>query len=162
MANNDLQDFIKYIGSLWGVLGGIIVIFPLADVLFNVIPLPEDGYGKSTAPVAIPLTSVVALFILLYTFAQRTQSRYLTLRRSGIFFVFGMISLISFFLLEHFEYPLRVRIFPSLDSSDDYILYLVFVVPFYVGFFACVTRAFAILALLEFKRGSKITRISDS
>jgi hypothetical protein len=152
MGNSDLRGFLKYIGSLWGALGGLTVLFPLADVLFKVIPLPVDAYEKSTAPVAIPLTSLVALFTLLYTFVQRHQSRSVTARRSGLFFLLGIVSLIAFFLLEHFEYAMRVTLFPSLDSGDDYLVFLVCVVPFYVAFFACMTRAFAILALMEFKR----------
>lgn len=154
MANNDLQSFIRYITSLWGAFGGITAVFPLADVLFKVIPLPVDAYENSTAPIAIPVTSLVALFTLVYTFVQRDKSRSATARRSGMFFVLGMASLVAFFLLEHFEYPLRIKLFPGLDSTDDYVLLLVGVVPFYVAFFACVTRAFAILALMEFKRES--------
>ena len=152
MADNDLQSFIKYMASLWGVLGGVTVVFPLADVLLNVIPLPVDGYHKSTAPIAIPITSLVALFTLFFTFVERDKAQFATARRSAVFFIFAMFFLLAFMLLEHFEESLRVRLFPTLDSTDDYVLLLVGVVPFYVAFFACVTRAFAILALIEFKR----------
>ncbi len=152
MADSDVRGFVRYLSSLWGALGGITAVFPLADVLFKVIPLPVDAYGKATAPIAIPVATLVALFALLYTFVQRNKRRSATARRSGAFFILGMLSLVAFFLLEHFEYPLRLRLFPDLDSGDDYIVYLVGVVPFYIGFFACVTRAFAILALVEFKR----------
>jgi hypothetical protein len=156
MANNDFRDFIRYISSLWGILGGIVAVFPLADVLFKVIPLPADAYGKSVGSVAIPVTSLVALFTLFYTFVQRDQSRSVTARRSGVFFVLGMLSLVAFFLLEHFEGTVREKLFPGLDSTDDYVLFLVGVVPFYVAFFGCATRAFAILALMEFKRGNRL------
>ncbi|MCF8106758.1 MAG: hypothetical protein K9K64_14845 [Desulfohalobiaceae bacterium] len=152
MINKDLREFLQYIGSMWGILGGATVLFPLADVLFQVIPLPVDPYQKSVAPVAIPLTSLTALFILLSTFVQRYQTGLLTARRSGKYFAVGMVSLILFFLLDHFEYPLRAGFFPGLDSTDDYTLLLVGVVPFYIIFFAAVTRAFAILALIEFQR----------
>jgi hypothetical protein len=47
-----------------------------------------------------------------------------------------------------------VRLLPSLDSGDDHVLSLVGVVPFYVAFFACVTRAFALFGLMEFRRES--------
>ena len=154
MADNELRSFIKYMSSLWAVLAGITAVFPLADVLFKTIPLPVDAYDESTAPVAIPVTTVVALFTLLFTFVQRHKSESISVSRSGMFFVLGLISLLVFFLLEHFEEPLRVAFFPNLDSADDYILLLVAVVPFYVFFFACMTRAFTILALMEFKRKS--------
>ena len=86
MANEDFHSFVKYMTSLWGALGGIAVVFPMADVLFNVIPLPVDPYEKSTASVAIPLTSLVAAFTLLYTFVQRDRLRCATARRAGAYF----------------------------------------------------------------------------
>ncbi|OGQ97322.1 MAG: hypothetical protein A2521_00020 [Deltaproteobacteria bacterium RIFOXYD12_FULL_57_12] len=152
MANKDFHSFVKYMVSLWGALGSIAVVFPMADILFNVIPLPVDAYEKSTAAVAIPLTSLVAAFTLLYTFVQRDRPRSATARTAGAYFMLGLMSLLLFFLLEHFEYALRSTWFPGLDSTDDYVLMLVAIVPFYVAFFACVTRAFAILALIEFTR----------
>jgi hypothetical protein len=154
MAKEDFHSFVKYMGSLWGAFGSIAVIFPLADVMFNVIPLPVDAYGKSTATVAIPLTSLVAAFTLLYMFVQRDRPQSATTKRAGTYFMLGLGALLLFFLLEHFQYPLRSTLLPDLDSADDYVLLLVAVVPFYVTFFACVTRAFAILALIEFKRHS--------
>ena len=36
-----------------GLLAGITSIFPLADVLFKIIPLPVDAYDKSTARISI-------------------------------------------------------------------------------------------------------------
>lgn len=158
MAPQDFSGFMKYMTTLWGALGGLTVVFPMADTLFKVIPLPADGYGQSTAPIAIPMASLVAAFTLLYTFVQRDRAQFATARRSGTFFTLGLASLLAFFLLDHFEYTLRERFFPGLDSTDDYVLMLVAIVPFYVTFFACVTRAFAILALIEFKR----TRLASS
>lgn len=160
MADHDLRSFIRYISSLWGALGGIAAVFPLADVLFKVIPLPVDAYEKSTAPLAIPIASLVALFTLFYTFVQR-DAQSATARRSVMFLMLGMISLGVFFLLGHFEYSLRAQLFPSLDSTDDYVLLLVGVVPFYVAFFGCVTRAFAIMALMEFTRERKLANRSS-
>lgn len=157
MVHDDFRSFVKYMTSLWGALGGISVVFPMADVLFKVIPLPVDGYDKSTASIAIPVTSLVAAFTLLYPFVQRDRPQSATARKAITYFAFGLLSLVVFFLLEHFEYPLRVRLFPELDSSDDYVLTLVGIVPFYIVFFACITRAFATLALIEFKRRSGLT-----
>ncbi len=154
MANEDFQSFVKYMASLWGALGGIVVVFPFADVLLKVIPLPVDSYGKSTATIAIPVTSLVAAFLLLYTFVQRDRPQTTTTRKAGMYFTLGLGSLLLFLLLEHFQYPLRSAYLPELDSTDDYVLMLVAIVPFYVGFFGCVTRAFALLALIEFRRRS--------
>ena len=154
MSSKDFLGFIRYICTLWGVLGSITAVFPLADILLKRIPLPVDSYGNSTASVAIPIALLAALFTLFYTFVQRDKSRSTNARRSGYYFCIGLICLIMFFLLGHFEQPIRMKLFSSdfLDSTDDYVLLLVGVVPFYVAFFASITRAFAILALMEFQR----------
>ena len=53
-------------------------------------------------------------------------------------------------LLEHFEYPLRSRLFPELDSTDDYILICWYCSISTSSFlrYSCL----AILALIEFKQ----------
>ncbi len=152
----DLKDFITYITSVWGLLAGLTAVFPTADVILKVIPLPVDAYEKSTAPIAIPITTLVALYIVFYSFVRRDRVTPKVSWQASLFFILGLVSLIVFFLLDHFEYPLRVRLFPSLDSSDDYVLMLVGIVPFYVMFFGFVTRAFTILALIEFQHRSSI------
>jgi hypothetical protein len=134
---------------------------PTADVIFKVIPLPVDAYEKSTAAVAIPITTLVALYIVFYSFVRRDRVTLRVSWQASLFFILGLISLIVFFLLDHFEYPLRVRLFPSLDSGDDYVLMLVGIVPFYVMFFGFVTRGFALLALIEFQRRSSTLGESD-
>lgn len=158
MSSNDLPGFVKYVGSLWGVVGAVTAVFPLADAMVRVIPLPVDAYGNDTAPIAIPLATLVSLFVLVYTFVQRDTPRSTTARRASTFLALGMVSLAVFFLLEHFEEPLRMRFLGGLESSDDYALLLVVVVPFYIAFFACATRAFAVLALIEFKRRGGVAK----
>ena len=150
----DLKGFITYVTSAWGLLASLSAMFPTADVILKVIPLPVDAYEKSTAPIAVPITTLVALYIVFYSFVRRDEVTPKLSWQASLFFMLGLISLIVFFLLDHFEYPLRSRLFPSLDSGDDYVLMLVGIVPFYVMFFAFVTRGFTILALIEFRRRS--------
>jgi hypothetical protein len=160
MAESEFREFIRYMRSLWAILAGVTAVFPLSDILFKVIPLPVDAYEKSTAGLAIPVTTVVTLFMLFFTFVQRDRFSSAATARSGLFFLLGLFCLVIFFLLGHFEESLRMRLLPGLDSTDDYIILLVAVVPFYVGFFAFVTRAFTILALMEFKRKGMASRHS--
>jgi hypothetical protein len=150
--NKDIKAFITYITGIWGLLAGITALFPLADVLLNVIPLPVDPYEKSTAPIAIPITTMVSVFILFYSFVQRDKINVIMTKRAMLFFTLGLISLIVFFLLKQFQYDLRTWLFPKLDSTADYTLMLVGIVPFYVAFFSFITRAFVILAIIEFKQ----------
>ena len=153
MEKQDLEKFLAYISSIWGLLAGITSIFPLANVLFKIIPLPVDAYNKSTEPIAIPLTTLVAVFIIFYSFVQRDQVISNPTRMAKLFFSLGCVSLVIFILLDLFWYPLRERFCPELcDSETDFEMWLVMLIPFYIGFFACVTRAFTILALVEFKR----------
>jgi hypothetical protein len=159
MSSKDFRGFIRYISTLWGVLGSITVVFPLADILLQRIPLPVDSYGNSTSSVGIPITLLASLFALLYTFVQRDRHTSTSARRSGTFFFLGLIFLVIFFLFSHFEQPVREKLFSSevVDSTDDYVLLLVGAVPFYVASFACITRAFAMLALIEFQREGEPT-----
>ncbi len=76
METDDFKGFIKYLSSLWGALGSITVVFPLVDVLFKVIPLPVDSYGKSTAPIVIPITSLVALFMCAFAILALMEFRH--------------------------------------------------------------------------------------
>ena len=149
----DLKTFLVYISSVWGLLAGITSIFPLANVLFKIIPLPVDAYDRSTAPIAIPLTTLVAVFIIFYSFVQRDQVVSNPTRMAKLFFSLGCVSLAIYIFLDEFWYPLRQRFCPVIcDSETDFKMWLVMLIPFYIGFFACITRAFTILALVEFKR----------
>jgi hypothetical protein len=156
LVEEDIKEgFITYMTTVWGLLAGLTAVFPTADVILKVIPLPVDAYEKSTAPIAIPITTLVGLYIVFYSFVRRDRVTPELSWQASLVFILGLISLVVFFLLDHFEYALRTRLFPSLDSGDDYVLMLVAIVPFYVIFFALVTRGFAILALIEFQRRSK-------
>ena len=126
----DFRGFITYITSVWGLLTGLTAVFPTTDVILKVIPLPVDAYEKSAAPITIPITTPVALYIVFYSFVRCDRVALKLSRQASLFFILGLISLIVFFLLDHFEYPLRTRLFPSLNSGDDYILMLVGMVPF--------------------------------
>jgi hypothetical protein len=122
-------------------------------VLFKIIPLPVDAYDKFTAPIVIPLTTLVAVFIIFYSFVQRDQVIPNPTRMAKLFFSHGCVSLAIFILLDLFWYPLRERFCPELfDSTTDFAMWLVMLILFYIGFVACVTRAFTTLALVEFKR----------
>ena len=66
----------------------------MADVLFKVIPLLVDGYEKSTASVAIPVTSLVAAFTMLYTFVHAPTAVRQYCKASA---ALGLLSLVVFF-----------------------------------------------------------------
>jgi len=151
----EIRDFIQFISTIWGSLATLTAIFPLSGKLFEVIPLPVDAYERSTAPIAIPLTTLVSLFVIFYSFVQRDNVIINQTRRAKIFFALGFVSLAIFFMLDQFWYPLRVWLCPErCDSTTDYRMWLVMLIPFYIAFFACVTCAFTMLALVEFKRRS--------
>lgn len=43
----ELRDFLQFLKSLWGLLAGIAMLFPLANALIAVVPIDGDA-GRST------------------------------------------------------------------------------------------------------------------
>ncbi len=53
----ELRDFLAFLRSLWGLLAGISVLFPLSNVLFSVIPLEGGGNPFQLTGSSPPCTS---------------------------------------------------------------------------------------------------------
>lgn len=95
----EFGDFVKFLQSLWGILAGISVFFPLSNALLKAIPLgyiADDSPGAleflSPAPVTA-LVTVAALFIILQTFHQHhdlsTTKQIIAMTRA--FVLLGMV-----------------------------------------------------------------------
>ena len=75
----EFKNFIVFLQSLWGILAGISVFFPLSNVLIRVIPLSsiyDDPGGALTyfsPELVTAVTTLVTLFIVLWTFGNREK-----------------------------------------------------------------------------------------
>jgi hypothetical protein len=160
-ALGEFRQFVGFLGSLWTILAGVSVFFPLSNELAQVIPLspwPEGGLMHLSPSVVTGITTLSALFLVLWVFGRRREmsrpSAWRRLpRKAATAFVGGLVSLLSYLLLE------------SLVSHDFYFAVLgwesgdlrciagdaVLAVTYGLSF-ACLTAAFLFLGLREFLR----------
>lgn len=109
--SSEIIDFFKHLGSLYGILGSLSVVFPLANEWIQVIPLksfdpdyecvglppllefyPGPGTLVNFPPSVVSiLTTVFALFAMLFAYGRRTsltnQSSRARLRRESMIFM---------------------------------------------------------------------------
>ena len=74
----ELNEFLAFLKNLWGILTGISVFFPFSNILINAIPLraygTDNGVFDQLSPYLITtIATVVTLFVILITFAYRSQ-----------------------------------------------------------------------------------------
>jgi hypothetical protein len=163
----EFKDFIAFLKNLWGILAGISVIFPLSNILTKVIPLHrwegEAGSGAwySFSPVLVSiLASLIALFIILWTFVQRykikAQRNKKNLPQAGLLFILGISALIIYLLVYSLisNYEIFWSWFNWESGDPRRLIGDVILLIFYCAFFAAMTRAFVLLGLIEFL-GSK-------
>lgn len=154
----EFKDFVKFLQSLWGVLAGISVFFPLSNVLLKVIPL---GYMQDDPPGALEflspslittLATIVTLFVILQTFRQRNYLRTrkqkdAIQRQAWIAFGVGILGLL-FYLVVYFGIytifyaPLGIWSGDPRRIIGDFLLLLSYGV-----FFSQLTRAFVLLGM---------------
>jgi hypothetical protein len=156
---SELQSFLVFLGSMWGALAGLSVVFPLSNVLADVIPLSSvsaDGAFVRISPAVVTAVSTVSvLFSILWLFGTRQDvgnSNDLTNIRKGalLSFSIGLVLLVAYLGL----YELKLdQAYSSWGwESDDlgHILVEVPLMALYSGFFVLLTRAFVLLGLIEF------------
>jgi ABC-type xylose transport system permease subunit len=158
-----LRRFLAFLGSLWGILGGISVFFPMSNQLLDGgIPLEswDPGALAFLAPEWITtVTTLVAVVVIFWTYTQRRafRSRAGRARRSAAAsFVLGFAALILYLVLytllqDDFHY--RVLGWESDDLRR--VLFDLALLVLYCGFFALLTRGFVLMAGLEYFRAHR-------
>src|SRR5512135_3000164 len=74
---SEFTDFVKFLQTLWGILAGISVLFPLSNVLLKLIPManiyddPPGGLAYLSPALITTLSTIATLFVILVTFRQR-------------------------------------------------------------------------------------------
>lgn len=150
----ELRQFLAFLQSLWGLLAGTSVFFPLSNSLVGLVPLQEfDSDGGAlyflSPEFVTAMATVATLFVVLTTFAGR---RRLTnaVRRAWMAFGIGTVSLVAYLVLYVFagEYS-----YPLFDWESEEPVHLLVDIPLavlYAVFFASITRAFMLMAMLEY------------
>lgn len=155
----EFKDFLGFLQNLWSILAAVSVLFPLSNVLAQIIPLArweEGGFAYLSPQLVTAISTVASLFIILWTFGQRQQFADQGKRRSiqkqaGISFALGFGSLIIY-LVGHYAVANGFYWDVLQWTSDDIrrILGDIVLLFTYSAFFALVTRAFMLLAMIEY------------
>ena len=158
----EFKDFIVFLQSLWGILAGISVFFPLSNVLSKVIPLgnfydepPGSGAFQYFSPETVTaIATLITVFVILSTFIRRhkfkAQKVSLIQGQAWLSFAIGLLSLILYLVLnygiyEFFYGPLEIWGGDPRRRIGDIMLLLS-----YSAFFVLMTRAFMLLGMIEF------------
>jgi hypothetical protein len=162
----ELRAFLVFLESLWGLLAGISVFFPLSNILLNAIPLraySNDGVFDQLPPSLITtLATVVTLFVVLVTFAGRRRfqdptKRRTVLRDAWLSFGIGTLSLLTYLAIHavYREYAWEPWGWGSGDPRKLFAEIPLLIT--YGIFFSLLTRAFMLLGMIEFfgNRGSR-------
>jgi hypothetical protein len=148
----ELRDFLAFLRSLWGLLAGISVLFPLSNVLISVIPI--DGGGnpfQNIAPSTVTtLTTLSCIFTTFATFGRRSQFSDPERRRR-----YGWAARLSFgaALVTLAVYTLTYHDLYDLVRNGQASLYDGLYAALYLASFVLITRAFLVLAMLEYFPG---------
>ena len=159
---DEFRSFVEFLGNLWGVLAGVSALFPLSNLLFDVIPTDPEviwalAYLGDVESLLTTVATIGSLFVILWTFGQRYRfegwPRRGVQRRAWLTFGGAMVLLVVYLVL----YAIaasggeEVIVGPTTESSDlVFVLYQLAMLLVYAGVFALTTRSFVLLGLVEY------------
>lgn len=157
----EFKHFIAFLQSLWGILAGISVLFPLSNVFIKLIPLrclhddPPGALGYLSPGLITAVATIITLFVILLTFGKRHNFKALTergpiQRQAWLSFAFGLLALIFYFAVYFGIYPLYYEPYSIYDGDPRWLIGDFSLLLSYSTFFALVTRAFMLLAMIEY------------
>lgn len=152
---DELREFLDFLRSLWGLLAGISLFFPLSNVVIGVIPIEDGGnpFQNLSPAVVVTLSTLTCIFVTFATFGRRSQFADPVRRRryaasARLSFVAALV-LLAIYLLEYHD--LYKQLITNTDGSESGIaIYDGLFAALYIGAFALITRAFLVLAMLEY------------
>ena len=168
----EFKEFVSFLQNLWGMLAAISILFPLSNIFMKIIPLEIFDHGGAlvwfSPQLFTTIATVVSLFLVLSTFGQRdnfhsTRKRAAIQKQAWISFLVGLAALIIYLAGYYF---IAVNAYDVLGWESADSRRLIGEIPLlvlYGSFFALFTRAFVLLAMIEFfKRSRTLTAIHNS
>jgi hypothetical protein len=157
----ELRDFLDFLASVWGVLTGASLAFPLSNVFVRVIPLEgNESFNPlallPSAPIAAA-AALVTLFVVLATFGRRSEFRIAARRRrirmSAVVSLAAGLGALAVYLvgIQAVQDGLYgntggIPVYKTaLLAGGDLVFGAL-----YAAFFALTTRGFMLLAMLEY------------
>jgi hypothetical protein len=156
----EFREFIAFISTLWGLLAGISVFFPISSVFIQVIPLKaldNDGvFNIFSPPLITTVATVVTLFVVLSTFGRRDELKGLgrrdARRQAWISMGLGIAALIIYMTIHQIYSEYAYSIFGMVTDDPRKLFFEVPLLAAYTVFFSLLTRAFMLLGMTEFYR----------
>lgn len=149
---DELRDFLAFLSSLWGLLAGISVLFPLSNVLVSIIPIEGGGqpFQDLDPSIVTTLTTLSCIFTTFATFGRRNQFAEPERRRryglaARLAFGAALVALALYTLTYHDLYDDLVA-----NGGGQNSLYDGLYAALYLISFVLITRAFLVLAMLEY------------
>jgi hypothetical protein len=157
----ELKNFVAFLQSLWGILAGLTALFPLSNVFVDLIPLgrlgdqPGGALGYLSPGLITAVATIVTVFVILFIFSQRSdfraeEGRRLIQRRAWLSFTAGLLALTVYFAVNFGIYPIYYEPFSVFDGDPRLLIGDFALLLSYSAFFALVTRAFMLLAMIEY------------
>jgi hypothetical protein len=151
----ELREFLQFLRSIWGVLAGISVLFPLSNTFVTVIPIDGGArpFQNLSPTVVTTVTMLTCIFLTFATFGRRGRfadpkhrGRYAWSARAC--FAGALAALAVYLLVPHDLY--RAWITNNPDTDTGIAEYDGLLAALYVATFALFTQAFLVLAMLEY------------
>jgi hypothetical protein len=157
----ELQDLFAFLHSLWGILAGVTLFFPLSAAFFNLIPVEYRwetnnymrGFGYFKPPMVIAITTILLIFAMFWLVSHREQfkprKRKMMQQRALRCFAVGIFSLILY--LTAYEVVADMTYVREIYSGNPALIpYDLLLLAAYAGFFVSLTAAFMILGMIEY------------
>jgi len=156
----ELKEFFVFLQSLWGLLAGVTVLFPLSNVFTKLVPLgtihdPQGSLGFLSPALVTATATLVTLFVILSTFGRRRdvgapEQRGRIRRQARLAFAVGLFAL-ALYLAAYFGiHPLCYEPCNVFEGDPRLLIGDFALLVTYSTFFALTTRAFMLLAMLEY------------
>lgn len=160
-SRGEIRSFLTFLQGLWGILAGLSVFFPLSDRLVRALPVrsihddPAGGWYYIEPGVIQVTTTLVAAFVVLWTFGQRASlvdpdAAAPVPRRAWRSLVLGILCLLLYLGLHTTLYELAYAPLGIDHGHPGAFLGDAALFVTYVGFFALLTRAFTLLGIAEY------------
>jgi len=153
--HQELREFLRCLRSLYGVLAGISVLFPLSNTLITVVPIGTDQHPfQNLSPTVVTtLTMLTCVFLTFAMFGRRNRfadpkhrARYAWYARAC--FLVALAALAIYLLAPHSLYTSWITNNP--DGDTGIAEYDGLLATLYVATFSLFTQAFLALAMLEY------------
>ncbi len=148
----NLKDFLSYLASSFGLLSGFSAFFPLADVIFKIVPPPKDHPYESTI-----FATLCCVFLIFLQYSERDNKEKLSSVQKKSIFPSAILYISYIFAIQYIPslspYDLYPTVVWELGIASLISFFSVSIKPLaYIAIFYSLTDLFSTLALKEWQK----------